>query len=197
MRRACRGGHGNGRPQRGSVRRVLSVAAAVRAGVGQRSGLEEPEPTDDLNEKGEEYFPQLEEACTNERQTDHGLDEEPFQSVVAEQRIGNGKPEIPLLLSQSVLDDVIPFEQTLADDWCAKGANVQFAPNLGPRHIGGAIARRTIRTRGFEQGRPSRHAFSTRGHVFYRCANDFSSLGRGCWPSSSGPSSCMVTAATR
>ena len=112
-----------------------------------------------LNAKGKEYFPALAETCSGEAITKFAftrsetltadgrpitdlLAEEPFKGIVAEQRIGNAKPEIPVLLSQSVLDDVIPFEQTktLADDWCAQGADVQFAPNLGPTHVGGAVA---------------------------------------------------------
>ncbi|WP_243789780.1 lipase family protein [Saccharopolyspora gloriosae] len=112
-----------------------------------------------LNDKGEQFREGVENSCTvdgiaqfafaqSKDFTEDGrplteyLTEEPFASAVGEQRIGNGKPDFPVLLAQSRLDDVIPFEQSknLADEWCGKGADVQFAPNLGPTHIGGAIA---------------------------------------------------------
>ncbi|MFR9732055.1 lipase family protein [Saccharopolyspora sp. MS10] len=112
-----------------------------------------------LNENGERYRADVEDSCTvdgvarfafahSEDFTEDGrpltdyLREEPFADVVAEQRIGRTAPAFPVLVSQSRLDDVIPFEQskTLADDWCAAGGDVRFAPNLGPTHIGGAIA---------------------------------------------------------
>ncbi|GAB2661126.1 lipase family protein [Saccharopolyspora gloriosae] len=112
-----------------------------------------------LNEKGEQFRDDVENSCTidgiaqfafaqTKDFTEDGrpltdyLAEEPFATAVGEQRIGNGKPAFPVLIGQSRLDDVIPFEQseTLAGEWCAQGADVQFAPNLGPTHIGGAIA---------------------------------------------------------
>ncbi|QGK71016.1 lipase [Allosaccharopolyspora coralli] len=112
-----------------------------------------------LNEEGEQYRQEIEDSCLLDavpnfaftrsadltedgRPLTDSLDEAPFKDAVAEQRIGNGKPEVPVLLTQSLLDDVIPFEQTktLAADWCAQGADVQFAPNLAPTHVGGAVA---------------------------------------------------------
>ncbi len=69
------------------------------------------------------------------------LTEEPFTSILAENRIGKIKPSAPVLVSQSLLDDVVPYAvgKQLAKDWCAKGANVRFSTNVGPTHIGGAL----------------------------------------------------------
>ncbi|MFC7491539.1 MULTISPECIES: lipase family protein [unclassified Knoellia] len=69
------------------------------------------------------------------------LAEEPFASVVAENRIGNRKPSAPVLLSHSLLDDVIPYAvgRQLGKDWCARGANVRLSSNVGPTHLGGAL----------------------------------------------------------
>ncbi|MEO7268357.1 MAG: lipase family protein [Knoellia sp.] len=69
------------------------------------------------------------------------LAEEPFRSVIAENRIGNRKPAGPVLISHSLVDDVIPYAvgKQLAKDWCAKGANVRLSANVGPTHIGGAF----------------------------------------------------------
>ncbi|WP_330475737.1 lipase family protein [Terrabacter sp. C0L_2] len=66
---------------------------------------------------------------------------EPFRSIIADQRIGRLKPAVPVLLTHSVLDDVIPYAvgRGLAHDWCARGANVAFSANVTPTHVGGAV----------------------------------------------------------
>jgi len=66
---------------------------------------------------------------------------EPFRSIIAEQRIGRLKPAVPVLVTHSVLDDVIPYAvgRGLAHDWCTRGANVAFSPNITPTHVGGAV----------------------------------------------------------
>ena len=54
--------------------------------------------------------------------------EEPLRSILADNRIGNRKPNAPVMITHSVSDDVIPYPvgKQLAKDWCAKGANVSF-----------------------------------------------------------------------
>ena len=66
---------------------------------------------------------------------------EPFRSIIADQRVGRLKPAAPVLVTHSVLDDVIPYAvgRGLASDWCARGANVAFSPNITPTHVGGAV----------------------------------------------------------
>jgi hypothetical protein len=56
------------------------------------------------------------------------LSEEPFKSILAENKIGNIKPGAPVLVEHSPQDDVVPYAQgkQMAKDWCAKGGNVQF-----------------------------------------------------------------------
>ncbi|MFC7486614.1 lipase family protein [Knoellia sp. CPCC 206453] len=68
------------------------------------------------------------------------LAEEPFKGIMAENRIGNRKPAMPVLVSHSVLDDVIPYAvgKQLARDWCGRGANIRFSTNAVPLHVGGA-----------------------------------------------------------
>ncbi|WP_417233851.1 lipase family protein [Arthrobacter sp.] len=66
-----------------------------------------------------------------------------FKAAIADQEIGNGrKPEVPVLLSHSLLDDVIPYKtgRDLAKRWCAQGANVSWNTTAGPTHIGGYVA---------------------------------------------------------
>lgn len=69
------------------------------------------------------------------------FNEEPFKSILADNKIGNRKPNIPVRVTHSTLDDTIPYAvgKQLAKDWCAKGANVVFAPNVAPLHVGGMI----------------------------------------------------------
>ena len=64
-----------------------------------------------------------------------------FASIIAEQRIGTIKPAMPVLVSHSALDDVIPYAvgRTMAKSWCSKGANVRFSTNLVPTHVGGYV----------------------------------------------------------
>jgi hypothetical protein len=64
------------------------------------------------------------------------LNKAPFAAIVAEQKIGTIKPAMPVLVTHSVLDDVIPFTvgKTMAKSWCAARArNVYFSPNATPR----------------------------------------------------------------
>lgn len=66
---------------------------------------------------------------------------EPFRSIVAAQRIGTIKPTVPVLVTHSALDDVIPYSvgKQMAKSWCGKGANVFFSTNVAPLHVGGIL----------------------------------------------------------
>lgn len=66
---------------------------------------------------------------------------EPFKSIVAAQRIGTIKPRVPVLVTHSALDDVIPYSvgKQMAKSWCGKGANVFFSTNIAPLHVGGIV----------------------------------------------------------
>lgn len=71
------------------------------------------------------------------------LDLPQVKPVIAEQKIGNGRaPAVPVLLSHSVLDDVIPYDQgrQLAKRWCAAGSSVYFDTTAGATHVGGYAA---------------------------------------------------------
>ncbi|UVJ40064.1 lipase family protein [Arthrobacter sp. CJ23] len=71
------------------------------------------------------------------------LDLPEVKPVIAEQKIGNGRaPAVPVLLSHSLLDDVIPFDQgrQLAKRWCAAGSSVYFDVTAGATHVGGYAA---------------------------------------------------------
>lgn len=65
----------------------------------------------------------------------------PFASVIEAQRIGTIRPTVPVLVSHSVLDDVIPYAagKAMAKSWCNKGANVRLETNVAPLHVGGIV----------------------------------------------------------
>ncbi|RYB93185.1 lipase [Nocardioides oleivorans] len=69
------------------------------------------------------------------------MTQEPFRSIVEQQRIGTIKPAFPVLVTHSTLDDVIPFSvgKQMARSWCGRGANVYFSPNVAPLHVGGIV----------------------------------------------------------
>lgn len=110
-----------------------------------------------LNAEGERYLSQLRDSCTidvprygfrsfmNLTVTGDSaaevLSTEPFREVTAEQRIGERRPEAPVLVYHSVLDDIVPYEvgRTLAADWCDQGARVTFVTDWTPTHFGSYI----------------------------------------------------------
>lgn len=112
-----------------------------------------------LNDRGERVQAELEHQCTtdslrafpfvrSEDLTEDGrpvtdlLDEEPFSAAVAEQLLGRRRPATPVLVTHSLLDDVIPYAvgRGVAERWCDRGATVRLATNLAPTHVGGAVA---------------------------------------------------------
>ncbi len=68
-------------------------------------------------------------------------DEEPFRSILDEQRIGRISHRVPVMVTHSLLDDVIPYAvgRQLAEDWCDNGARVKLSTNATPLHVGGAF----------------------------------------------------------
>lgn len=82
-------------------------------------------------------------ATTSGKKVSVLINDEPFRSVVAQQKIGVGRaPKVPVLIGQSLLDDVIPYQQdkALAKRWCDQGSKVRFRPSAAPTHVGGAVA---------------------------------------------------------
>ncbi|WP_127480695.1 lipase family protein [Nocardioides pantholopis] len=66
---------------------------------------------------------------------------EPFRTMIDDQRIGRRAPAVPVLVTHSLLDDVVPYRvgKQLAKDWCAGGATVRLSTNASPGHIGGML----------------------------------------------------------
>lgn len=111
-----------------------------------------------VNDKGRRMLDEIAEACTEDailkyafmrtskltkdgRALKEYLDEEPYASAVAEQRIGERAPDVPVFVLHSKLDDIVPYAQgrQMAVDWCEKGGTVQFTTSYVPSHIGGML----------------------------------------------------------
>lgn len=110
-----------------------------------------------LSERGREQYAEIADDCVfdlfNSALSDSrdftvdgsSLDElsrqEPFRSVIDEQRIGRIAPRVPVLVTHSVLDDTIPYAvgRRLVQDWCDRGATVRLSSNATPLHVGGMI----------------------------------------------------------
>lgn len=70
------------------------------------------------------------------------LREEPFATIVAEQKLGNQRyPRVEALVSHSRLDDVVPFEcgRALAERWAGYGGRVRLSVNVAPTHAAAAL----------------------------------------------------------
>lgn len=134
-----------------------------------------------LNPKGRAFYKEISDDCvfnlTNaalKRSTNYTVDGsslsdiiklEPFRTMIDDQRIGRLKPNAPVLLTHSVLDDTIPFKvgKQLAEDWCALGATIDFSPNATPLHLG-AMVNNVLEVYGFFEarfaGRPAKSSCS-------------------------------------
>lgn len=112
-----------------------------------------------LNDRGRQLVADSKTYCTSEAldryrgadSRDYTVDGKPlaehlgnseWRPVVAEQRLGDRTPQVPTLITHSLLDDVIPhgIGEALRTDWCAGEADVRFSSNAAPTHVGGAIA---------------------------------------------------------
>lgn len=126
---------------------------------GLASAYPDLDPGSILNDAGDAAIAASQEQCTAETVTAYALtdsstltesgepleaflDEEPFASIVAEQRIGERGPTAPTLVIHSALDDVVPYPQgrEMARSWCREGTKVRFDTSVAPTHVGAAVA---------------------------------------------------------
>ncbi|MFI0242495.1 alpha/beta fold hydrolase [Streptomyces sp. NPDC016845] len=79
---------------------------------------------------------------TDGRPLTERLKNAPWKKIVDDQQLGTHRPDVPILLSHSRLDDVVPHKvgEKLAADWCRRGAAVKFTTNYVPGHIAATAA---------------------------------------------------------
>ncbi|MCD6639143.1 MAG: lipase family protein [Nocardioides sp.] len=110
-----------------------------------------------LNDAGRAMYDEISDDCvfdlfntaftTSSDYTSDGADlaelitREPFRTMIDDQAIGRRKPSAPVLVTHSVLDDVVPYRvgEQLAKDWCRRGAKVRLSTNVSPGHVGGML----------------------------------------------------------
>lgn len=70
------------------------------------------------------------------------MNQQPYASAIAKQRIDQREPQAPVLVVHSRFDDLVPYGQSraMAESWCEMGATVQFTTLLAPTHVGGFLA---------------------------------------------------------
>jgi Secretory lipase len=97
------------------------------------------------NDRGVQLFTQIRTQCTLQsvfgymftqsntltrdgRPVTAYMTEPPFNTIVAENRVGTLRPTAPVLMEASWIDDVLPPAQgkQVGKDWCSQGANVQW-----------------------------------------------------------------------
>lgn len=124
-------------------------------GLAQSNPELRPILDENLNAKGKAALEDLSTACVADgiarypfqrssrwTTTGESLDdiierEAEVQAIMAEQKLGNLAPRIPVRLATGTEDDIVPHEQArqLAVDWCGQGARVTYQavvlPNLG------------------------------------------------------------------
>lgn len=112
-----------------------------------------------LNDRGRQVLADLREACIVEAALTYPFMDsstltasgqrfseitvgEPWDTVYREQTLGLRKPTAPVLVTQSLLDDVVAYDvaKGMVDRWCARGARVQFLANAVPTHAGAITA---------------------------------------------------------
>lgn len=65
-----------------------------------------------------------------------------LSAILNAQKLGVGRaPRVPVLLSHSVLDDVIPYAagRELAQRWCDQGTRVEWDTHVSPTHLGAYV----------------------------------------------------------
>ncbi|MFI5622958.1 lipase family protein [Nocardioides sp. NPDC051685] len=124
-------------------------------GLAQSNPELQPILDENLNDKGQAALEDLSTACvgdgivsypfqrssswtTTGESLDAIIEREPtVRAIMAEQKLGNLAPRIPVRLATGTQDDIVPHRQArqLAVDWCGQGAKVTYQavvlPNLG------------------------------------------------------------------
>lgn len=134
---------------------LVAALAWTINGLAQSNPELQPILDENLNEAGRAALEDLSTACVADgiagypfqrsgRWTTTGeslgqiIEREPAaQTIMAEQKLGNLTPRVPVRLATGTEDDIVPHEQSrqLAVDWCGRGAQVTYKavvlPDLG------------------------------------------------------------------
>ncbi|TDD29359.1 triacylglycerol lipase [Actinomadura sp. KC06] len=134
------------------------VALMFMAAVGYDTAYPELDLDKYLNDRGRELLAKAQDMCLasfdgastlittafrkiSDYTTTNPLDTPQWQRRLDENKLGATAPDVPVLQTQAVFDEIIPFKQahTLHKAWCAKGANVTWRSYTVAEHVTGMI----------------------------------------------------------
>lgn len=134
------------------------VALMFMSAVGYDAAYSELDLEKYLNDQGRELLEKAQDVCLlsvdgastlidtafkkiSDYTTSDPLDTPQWQQALDANKLGGTAPGVPVLQTQAVYDQIIPFEQadTLHKAWCAKGANVTWKTYTLAEHATGMI----------------------------------------------------------
>ncbi|MDT3397337.1 alpha/beta fold hydrolase [Streptomyces sp. B1866] len=137
-----------------------AAAVLLFAVVGADAAYPELHVADLFNAKGRRILDSIRDRCTMEatlpnlflntrdltadgRPLADVLQRDPYRRIADEQRVGSVAPRVPVLIQHPLVDDLVPYSvgRKLSDDWCARGATVEFRTmNTFPFLLGSHLA---------------------------------------------------------
>ncbi|TDB97526.1 lipase family protein [Actinomadura sp. 7K534] len=134
------------------------IALMFMAAVGYDSAYPELDLEGYLNDAGRELLENAREMCLtsvdgastlintafkriSDYSTANPLDDPEWRAALDANKLGGTAPGVPVLQTQAVYDQIIPFQQadTLHRAWCAKGANVTWKTYTLAEHATGML----------------------------------------------------------
>ncbi|MFH8560303.1 lipase family protein [Streptomyces sp. NPDC017988] len=93
--------------------------------------------------------------------TKNPLDEPDWRQRLNESRVGTAKPAAPVYLYHALADELIPYGvgRQVREDWCARGADVEWHTIPLGEHVSGVITQSPLATRWLAdrfEGKPAR-----------------------------------------
>lgn len=132
----------------------VGAGLILMAAVGQDAAFPELDLAKYLNDKGRHYVDFMKNNCVaidaiagafkkiSDVTVKNPLYEADWQQRLRESDLGTRRPDAPVFLYHGTLDELIPYGvgKQLRTDWCAKGAEVRWAPIPLGEHVVGAVA---------------------------------------------------------
>ncbi|MEU4200438.1 lipase family protein [Streptomyces sp. NPDC045470] len=132
----------------------IGAGLILMAAVGQDAAFPELDLAKYLNDKGRHYVGFMKKNCVavdaiagafkkiSDVTVKNPLYEADWQQRLRESDLGTRRPDAPVFLYHGTLDELIPYGvgKQLRADWCAKGAEVRWAPIPLGEHVVGAVA---------------------------------------------------------
>ncbi|MGH4032421.1 lipase family protein [Actinomycetota bacterium Odt1-20B] len=123
------------------------------AAIGQNAAFPELRLDSYLNARGKDLIGKLKESCVIDGSiggsftkiadvtTKNPLEQPDWQQRLSESQVGTRAPDAPVYQYHVITDELIPYGvgKQVRDDWCAKGANVEWHTIPVGEHVSGVI----------------------------------------------------------